>query len=661
MLNFDQNHMIQEALLLHQNGQLDLAEVQYKKLLEDFPQNTLILTNLGTIKLQKNNLEDGIHLIEKSLLINPRQPNALNNLGVFLQKHNRSQEALDRYNSAIAIESNYPEAYSNKGNALMDLNRFDEALDSYNHAIRIKSDYAQAFSNRGNALKELNRLNDSLESYNQAIELNPNYANAFANRAEVLKKIGNKEKSIVDYQRAIELNPEIEYINGELLNAKMNLCIWNNYTSQVSELIHQIKKDKKVSSPFSLLSLLDEPLILKKASEIYVNDKYASIKNQKLEFSKQRKSKVKVGYFSPDFRKHPIATLTSEIYELHDKDNFEIHAFYFGPDTNDEMNFRIREGVDYFHEISLLSNDDVVSFARGLEIDIAVDLTGFTELHRTAIFAMRVAPIQVSYIGFLGTMGSNFHDYILADLTIIPKNNRKYYSEKVAYLSNYQANDSKRIYPEIDIKRKDIGLPESGFVFCCFNNTYKITPEIFDSWARILNAVKGSVMLIYVDNEAAKNNLKREILSRRVDSSRLFFEGRLPFSEYLARYRLVDLFLDTYPYNAGTTASDALWMGLPVLTLSGNSFSSRMAASLLNAVNIPELITNSQSKYEAKAIELATNSKKINSIKENLANKIDSTPLFDSVKFTKNLESLYFKMFERHSNRLEPDDIYSQN
>jgi predicted O-linked N-acetylglucosamine transferase (SPINDLY family) len=258
-------------------------------------------------------------------------------------------------------------------------------------------------------------------------------------------------------------------------------------------------------------------------------------------------------------------------------------------------------------------------------------------------------------------MGSNFHDYILADLTIIPKNNRKYYSEKVAYLSNYQANDSKRIYPEIDIKRKDIGLPESGFVFCCFNNTYKITPEIFDSWARILNAVKGSVMLIYVDNEAAKNNLKREILSRRVDSSRLFFEGRLPFSEYLARYRLVDLFLDTYPYNAGTTASDALWMGLPVLTLSGNSFSSRMAASLLNAVNIPELITNSQSKYEAKAIELATNSKKINSIKENLANKIDSTPLFDSVKFTKNLESLYFKMFERHSNRLEPDDIYSQN
>ena len=661
MLTIEQNQRIQEALSLHQDGQLDLAEVHYKKLLSDLPQNTLILTNLGTIKLQKNNLEDGIHLIEKSLEIDPKQPNALNNLGVFLQRHNRSLEAFDRYNRAIAIESNYPEAYSNRGNALMDLNRFDEALDSYDHAIRIKPDYAQAFSNRGNALKELNRLNDAHESYNKAIELNSNYANAFSNRGEVLKKLGLKEASIDDYQRSLELNPEIEYINGELINTKMHLCIWNNFNSQVSELIDQIKNDKKVSSPFPLLSLVDELSILKKVSEIYVNDKYASIKQPKFESFKQNKSKIKIGYFSPDFRKHPVATLSAEIYELHDKDNFEIHGFYFGPDTNDEMNFRIRAGVDYFHDISSLSNEDTVNLTRGLGIDIAVDLTGFTELNRTAIFAMRVAPIQVNYIGFLGTMGSNFHDYILADLSIIPKKNRKYYSEKIAYLSSYQANDSKRIHPEIDIKRQDIGLPEKSFIFCCFNNTYKITPEIFDSWATILKAVKGSIMFIYVDNELAKINLKKEISSRKVDPSRLFFGEYLPFSDYLARYRVMDLFLDTYPYNAGTTASDALWMGLPVLTLSGNSFPSRMAASLLRAINLPELITSNKSEYEAKAIELGINSKKINSIKNNLANNIDSTPLFNSGKFTKNLESIYSKMFERLVNRLEPDDIYSEN
>ena len=661
MLTIEQNQRIQEALSLHQDGQLDLAEVHYKKLLSDLPQNTLILTNLGTIKLQKNNLEDGIHLIEKSLEIDPKQPNALNNLGVFLQKHNRSLEAFDRYNRAIAIESNYPEAYSNRGNALMDLNRFDEALDSYNHAIRIKPDYAQAFSNRGNALKELNRLNDAHESYSKAIELNSNYANAFSNRGEVLKKLGLKEASIDDYQRSLELNPEIEYIKGELINTKMHLCIWNNFNSQVSELIDQIKNDKKVSNPFPLLSLVDELSILKKVSEIYVNDKYSSIKKLKFQSFKQNKSKIKIGYFSPDFRKHPVATLSAEIYELHDKDNFEIHGFYFGPDTNDEMNIRIRAGVDYFHDISSLSNEDAVNLTRGLGIDIAVDLTGFTELHRTAIFAMRVAPIQVNYIGFLGTMGSNFHDYILADLNIIPIENRKYYSEKIAYLSSYQANDSKRIHPEIDFKRQDLGLPEKSFIFCCFNNTYKITPEIFDSWATILKAVKGSIMFIYVDNELAKINLKKEISSRKVDPSRLFFGEYLPFSDYLARYRVMDLFLDTYPYNAGTTASDALWMGLPVLTLSGNSFPSRMAASLLRAINLPELITSNKSEYEAMAIELGINSKKINSIKNNLANNIDSTPLFNSGKFTKNLESIYSKMFERLVNRLGPDDIYSEN
>ena len=441
----------------------------------------------------------------------------------------------------------------------------------------------------------------------------------------------------------------------------MHLCIWNNFNSQVSELIRQIKNEKKVSNPFPLLSLVDELSILKKVSEIYVNDKYSSIKKLKFQSFKQNKSKIKIGYFSPDFRKHPVATLSAEIYELHDKDNFEIHGFYFGPDTNDEMNIRIRAGVDYFHDISSLSNEDAVNLTRGLGIDIAVDLTGFTELHRTAIFAMRVAPIQVNYIGFLGTMGSNFHDYILADLNIIPIENRKYYSEKIAYLSSYQANDSKRIHPEIDFKRQDLGLPEKSFIFCCFNNTYKITPEIFDSWARILTAVKGSIMFIYVDNEIAKINLKKEISSRKVDPSRLFFGEYLPFSDYLARYRVMDLFLDTYPYNAGTTASDALWMGLPVLTLSGNSFPSRMAASLLRAINLPELITSNKSEYEAKAIELGINSKKINSIKNNLAKNIDSTPLFNSGKFTKDLESIYSKMFERLVNRLEPDDIYSEN
>ena len=398
--------------------------------------------------------------------------------------------------------------------------------------------------------------------------------------------------------------------------------------------------------------------ILKKVSEIYVNDKYASIKQPKFESSKQNKSKIKIGYFSPDFRKHPVATLSAEIYELHDKDNFEIHGFYFGPDTNDEMNFRIRAGVDYFHDISSLSNEDTVNLTRGLGIDIAVDLTGFTELNRTAIFAMRVAPIQVNYIGFLGTMGSNFHDYILADLSIIPKKNRKYYSEKIAYLSSYQANDSKRIHPEIEIKRQDIGLPEKSFIFCCFNNTYKFTPKTFDSWARILRAVKDSVFIIYTNNELSKTNLTKEIGKRGLEPDRLIFADSISRSEYLARYRVADLFLDTQPYNAGTTASDALKMGLPMITLIGKAYQARMGASIVNALNLPELITHTPEEYESLAIELATNPDKLKAIKDKLANNLSTAPLYDTKLFTKNLESAYTQMYERHHQGLKPEHIY---
>jgi len=658
MSSSKQAQVIQEALSLHQSGQLDEAEIYYNKLLEQSPKDTFLLSNLGTLKLQKNSLEDGIKLIEKSLNIDSNQPDALNNLGVVLQRHNRPIDAIDKYDRAIAIVPSYAEAFSNRGNALMDLNRFDEALDNYNHAVNIKPDYARAFSNRGNALKNLNRFDEALESYDQAIALNPNYANAFSNRGETLIKLGQIEKAVDSYKRSILLNPDLDYILGELLNAKMRLCLWNNLSKELRDLKTKIKKNEKASNPFPLLSLTDEPDILKKVSENYVKDKYPANTQQLNDLSKSKKSKIKIGYFSPDFRSHPVSTLTAEIYELHDRDQFEIHGFYFGPVTKDEMNRRISLGVDYFHNVQSLSDDDVVKLSRSIDIDIAVDLAGFTDFQRMGIFSRFAAPIQVSYIGYLGTMGADYYDYILADSTIIPIKNQKYYTEKIAYLPSYQANDSKRIRPEISFNRKDLGLPEGSFIFCCFNNTYKITPKTFDSWARILKEVKGSILLIYADNEVAKTNLQKEISNRGVNSSRLFFGKRLSKFEYLARYRVADLFLDTQPYNAGTTASDALWMGLPVLTLCGNSFPARMAASLLNAVNIPELITSTQDEYESLAIELASKPKKLKLIKDKLDGNISTASLFDSHKFTKSLESLYHKMVDRQCNGLDPDHIY---
>jgi predicted O-linked N-acetylglucosamine transferase (SPINDLY family) len=317
--------------------------------------------------------------------------------------------------------------------------------------------------------------------------------------------------------------------------------------------------------------------------------------------------------------------------------------------------------VDHFHDVRKMSHKDTVVLARSLEIDIAVDLGGYTQDCRTEIFAMSAAPIQISYIGYPGTMGANYYDYLVADETLIPEKNQKYYTEKIAYLPSYQVNDSKQSLPEAVFSRQDLGLPETGFVFCCFSNTFKITPATFDGWGRILKQVDNSVLLIYADNETTKTNLTKEIVLRGIKPSRLIFAERLPKLEYLARYRLADLFLDILPYNSGTTASDALRMGLPVLTCMGSSFVSREAASVINAVNLPELITSTQEQYESVAIELATDPEKLKIIKDKLADNLATAPLYDTPLFTRYLESAYLTMYDRYQQGLDPEHIYVEH
>ena len=441
----------------------------------------------------------------------------------------------------------------------------------------------------------------------------------------------------------------------------MHLCLWDELPKYLNELTHKVDNNEKVAVPFPVLALIDDPEIQKKTAEIFANEKYpvSHVLPEIDHYSKH--SKIRIGYFSVDFRIHPVSNLTVELYETHDRKQFEIHALSFGPDTNDEMNLRIKAGVDHFHDVRTLSDKEVAMLARHLEIDIAVDLGGFTTDSRTGIFAMQAAPIQISYIGYLGTMGANYYDYLVADQTIIPDKYQSHYSEKIAYLPSYQVNDSKQSLPTTVFTRQDLELPRTGFVFCCFNNNFKITPSTFDGWARILKQVEGSVLLLYADNESAKTNLTKEIVLRGIDASRLIFGKRLPMLDYLARYRVADLFLDTLPYNAGTTASDALRMGLPVLTLIGHSFASRVAASLLNAVNLPELIATTQEQYESLAIELATHPEKLKSIKDKLASNLPTAPLYDTPLFTKHLESAYMTMVDRYQKGLDPEHIYVEH
>jgi predicted O-linked N-acetylglucosamine transferase (SPINDLY family) len=348
----------------------------------------------------------------------------------------------------------------------------------------------------------------------------------------------------------------------------------------------------------------------------------------------------------------------AELFERHDKSKFEIIGFSFGPQVEDEMRTRVSRSMDRFIDVRTQSDEEVMQLSRELEIDIAVDLKGFTQDSRTGIFIGRAAPIQVSYLGYPGTMGASCIDYLVADRTLIPVESRQHYSEKIVYLpDSYQVNDSRRVIAANSPTRSEEGLPEKGFVYCCFNNNYKITPSVFDLWMRILNRVEGSVLWLLEDNPSAGVNLRQEAARRGVSRERLIFARRLPLAEHLARHQLADLFLDTLPCNAHTTASDALWAGLPVLTQMGEAFAGRVAASLLGAVGLPEMVAATKVEYEALAVELALDRSRMKTIKDRLQKNRLTAPLFDAATYARNLESAYTAMYERHNAKLPPEHI----
>jgi protein O-GlcNAc transferase len=664
LLLIDPNHIdanYNAAIVQKDMGRLDDALISYQKIIELDSNNAEVHNNLGNIYKDLNQLDDALKSFNRAIEIKPKFAEAYNNLGNLYIDFIKVDDAIDCYKRAIDIDPSFIEAHNNIGNVFKDIGKTDEAINSYKKAIELKYDFAEAHNNLGAAYKDLNNFNEALNSFENALKLRPSFAEARHNLGNVYRDLNNFDGAIKNYIQALNINVDLEYALGNLLGTKMNSCNWDDLTTLLDDLKIKLNNHQKVIDPFTILGLIDDPFLQKRVCEIRVNNHQPRSNLLPPINFLPKKSKIRIGYFSPDFREHPLAYLTAELYELHDRGHFEIHAFSFGKDTNDEMNLRIKAGVDYFHNVGSMSHKEITLFVRSLEIEIAVDLAGFTAGAKTEIFSMTAAPIQLSYIGYLGTMGADYYDYLIADPIVIPKKNLKYFAEKVVYLPSYQVNDSTDHPPKVELTRKEVGLPEKGFVFCCFNNTWKITPIIFDSWARILKKVEGSVLIIYANNNFSMVNLTKEIVKRGIDSNRLIFGGTLERSEYLARYRTADLFLDTHPYNAGTTASDALKMGLPVLTMIGNSFNSREGASILNSINLPELITTSLEDYEVLAIELAKNPEKLNKIKEKLLSNLVTAPLFDTPLFTKNLESAYSLMYERYHKGLDPNHIYVES
>jgi predicted O-linked N-acetylglucosamine transferase (SPINDLY family) len=443
---------------------------------------------------------------------------------------------------------------------------------------------------------------------------------------------------------------------------KMFMCDWQNFEAELESLSLRINKDQKSILSFPVLALIDSLAVLHKTSATWIKDKHPINPLIGSTSKNVRRNKIRIGYYSSDFHDHATAHLMTELFELHDKNNFELIAFSFGPDTKDEMRQRLAKAFEQFIDVRFKSDKDIALMSRDMGIDIAVDLKGCTKDHRMDIFSYRAAPIQVNYIGFPGTMAAEYIDYIIADPTLIPIESQQHYSEKVVYLPNsYQVNDRQRVISEKVFNKEELGLPKDSFTFCCFNNNYKITPHTFDGWVRILKAVEDSVLWLFEDNPTAVINLRKEAQTKGIDPNRLVFAKRMKLPEHLARHRAADLFIDTLPYNAHTTASDALWAGLPVLTCMGESFASRVAASLLNAIELPELITTTQEQYEATAIELATNPEKLKAIKDKLEKNRLTTALFDTPRFTKHIEAAYTQMYERYQADLPLDHIYVED
>ncbi len=602
--------------------------------------------------------DEAIAHYDQVLSLRPDYVKAWFNKAATLHELKRYDEAIAHYDQALGLKPDYAEAWSNKGATLHELKRYVEAITHYDQALSLKSDFAEVWSNKGNALNKLKRSVEAITHYDKALSLQPDYAEAWSNKGATLHELKRYHEAIVNYNSALSLRLDIDWVSGNLLHTKMKICSWSGLAESLIDISEKVMANKKVINPFQLLPLNDDSFLHKKSSEIFTQDKYSfnPLLGSIPKYSKRHK--IRIGYFSADFRNHAVSALTAELFELHDKSKFEIIAFSFGIRDKSALHLRISRAFNQFIDVNGMSDLDVAKLSRELRIDVAVDLGGHTAGARTNIFAYRAAPIQVSYLGYLGTMGAEYMDYICADITLIPESLQKFYTEKIVYLPSYQVNDRKRHISEKKFTRAELSLPETGFIFCCFNNNYKILPATFDGWMRILKAVDGSTLFLYAENEWVEQNLKKEAKARGVDDGRLVFGKKMPSDEYLARYQACDLFLDTFPYNAGTTASDALWSELPIVTLMGKSFASRMAASILNAIGLPELITSTQEEYEALAIELALNPKKLADIKLKLANNRSITHLFNTPLFTKKIEAAYVKMYDHYQNNLQPEHLF---
>jgi len=647
------------GIALNDLGRHEEALVSYEHAIRLRPDFAEAWSNRGIALNDLKRYGDALASYVRAIEFKPDYVEAWNNRGAVLVDLNRYEEALSSFDKSIELNSGYVQAWSNRGVALNGLKRHEEALRSHERAIELKSDYAQAWNNLGVVLNDLKRHEEALRSHERAIELKSDFSEAWSNRGNALNDLKRHEEALRSHERAIELKPNSDFLLGDLVHTQMKICDWTNLDQRLRVLEGKILAGDKATRPFAVLGLFDSPKLQKQCAEIYAKDRLRLSCQLGLIIKKPKRSKIRIGYFSMDFREHPVSHLIAELFDVHDRSKFEIYGFSFGINTRDLMRKRLEKSFDNFLDVKHLSDLDIAHLSRQHEIDIAIDLGGHTQDSRPQIFAERVAPIQINYLGYPGTWGGEYMDYFIADKVAITSDNMQHFSEKIIFLpSCFQVNSRFRPIELSNSSKVDHGVPEGNFVFCCFNNIWKLTPEVFKTWVRILKETEDSILWLQNGGRTAQNNLTKEFELAGIRIDRVVFAERLPsLQDHLTRYKLADLFLDTFPYGAHTTASDSLWAGLPILTHAGKSFATRVAASLLNNIGIPELIARTQEEYFSLAVELAKNPEKLAPIRAKFERNRMNIPLFNTRIFAQHIESAYQAAYDRYHLGLPPDHI----
>ncbi|MBS7805563.1 tetratricopeptide repeat protein [Rhizobiales bacterium TNE-4] len=633
---------------LVQLNRLAEAKVAFTKALEKNPEASDLFFALGTIDLEEKNYVEAVLNFTQALVNNKKHVDSLNNRAIAYKNLNDFNSALIDYERILEIEPDNIRALQNTAVTCLELKDFTKALDFIDKAVRLNSTLIEPYLIKGHILAGKGDYAKAIEIYEIARTKNPNKSEPDLQLGNLYRLIRNYDKAIEYYSSALKKGSEDRYLRGDLVFTKLQTCDWESIDEELAALIADTQDRKASISPFIFLTFCDHADKQRIVAENYVADFFPTKTDiDPIETYKDHQ-KIRIGYYSADFNDHATMHLMANLFEIHDRSRFETYAFSFGPQKSDKMRMRAEAAFDHFIDVNDLSDKAIALASRYFEIDIAVDIKGYTTHSRPNIFSYRAAPVQINYLGFPGTMGAPFIDYIIADEIIIPKGSEQFYTEKVLRLSNcYQVNDQQRPSLVTELKRSELGLPEDRFVFCSFNNNYKILPHIIDAWAEILNKVPESVFWILADNKTAEKNIKNEFTKRGVQQERLIFAGRMPSELHLARQACADLFLDTYPCAAHTTASDAVYAGLPLLALTGQTFASRVSASILNAVGLPDLVTHSFDEYVARAIELARNPDRCRSLSEYLRRTVRLSPLFNTQHIARELEALYTEVHHK--------------